>query len=287
MMTMMVLLLAVTVATAQRGQSQRGEDKLFSELNLTAEQQAQIKAIREEGRAEMKELRQQGSEQRPDRESMKKMRESAKEKVQAILTPEQRKKLDSLKAERKAALEAVDKKALKADLKAHTETKIKPVISAARARLDQVISAEDQAAIERLRPVFANKPGRKATRSGDKGKKPSEEERAANKAEAEQWKIDHATEIAELKALTAKYEADLKSMKDAMAPQREQWKKEKREIAARYLPEGAETSPGRPEKAKHKRGKAKPGKANQRKTGASSGEKEDWPRSSAFLLMKS
>lgn len=234
----------------------------------------------------MKELHQQNPEQRPDRESMKKMRESAQAKVEAILTPEQRQKLESIKTERKAAWEAVDKKAMKAELKAHTDTKIKPVIAAARARFDQVISAEDQAAIERLRPVFADKPGRKAMRNGKKGEKPGEEEKAANKAKVEQWKTDHATEIAELKELTTKYKSDLKSLQERMAPQREQWAKEKREIAAKYLPEGAGSSKGRQAKARHKMGKEKSDKAGRSKAENKGDEKEDWPRSSAFLLIK-
>jgi len=211
--------------------SNRG-DQLLSKLDLTAEQQAQIKAIKEEGRAQMKELRQQNPEQRPDRASMKKMRESAEAKIQAILTPEQRKKLETIKTERKAAWKSVDKEAMKADLKAHTETKIKPVIAAARARFNEVITAEDQAAIERLRPVFASKPANKGMRGGQarkQGEKPREGDRAARKATVEQWKTDHAAEIAELKALTAKYKSELKSLKETMAPQQEQWKKEKRE----------------------------------------------------------
>lgn len=284
MMTMMLLLLAVTVATAQRGQSNRGE-KLLAELDLTAEQQAQIEAIKEEGRAQMKELRQQNPEQRPDRASMKKMRESAEAKMQAILTPEQREKLATIKAERKAAWKSVDKEAMKADLKAHTETKIKPVIAAARARFDEVITTEDQAAIERLRPVFASKPVNKRMRGGQvrqQGEKPSEADRAARKATVEQWKTDHAAEIAELKALTAKYKAELTSLKETMAPQQEQWEKEKREIAARYLPEGGGSAKGRREKGK-------PGKAGRRKAetnGDKKGKTEDWPRTAAFLLMK-
>jgi len=284
-MTMMALLLAVTVATAQRGHGQRGQD-LMSELSLTTEQQEQIKAIKLESRTQAKEMREQNPDQRPDREAMKKMRDAVQAKVEAVLTPEQREKLTAIKAERKAAWETVDRKGLKAALKEHNETKVKPVISAARAQLDQFISAEDQAALNRLRPVFADKPKGKAprgrTRGKARGQKPSKEDKAAKKAAVETWKTDHATEIAELKALTKKYANDLQRIQERMKPQREQWAKEKRAIMSEYLPEQA--------KQKMKGGKdgARKGKGNRRGKGKQ-GEtaREDWPKGAAFLLMKS
>lgn len=291
MMTMMVLLMAVTVATAQRGQGHKA-DNYLSELDLSTEQQAQVKAIREESSSQMRQLREKNQDQRPDRAAMKKMREDAGAKIQAVLTPEQRKKLETLKAERKAAWKAVDKEAMKADLKAHTETKVKPVIAAARARFDQVISAEDQVAIERLRPVFASKPGRKETRTakdGKKGQKPGDEERSERKAKMEQWKTDHASEIAKLKALTTKYATDLKSLQTRMVPQQKQWAKEKREIAARYLPEGVSSAEGQRGKARLHKGKSKDGNADNSKTqrkGDKEGKENDWPRAAAFLLLK-
>lgn len=284
-MTMMALLLAVTVATAQRGHGQRGQD-LMSELSLTTEQQEQIKAIKLESRTQAKEVREQNPDQHPDREAMKKMRDATQAKVEAVLTPEQREKLTAIKAERKAAWETVDRKGMKAALKEHNETKVKPVISAARAQLDQFISAEDQAALNRLRPVFADKPKGKASRGRTRGKargeKPAKEDKAAKKAAVETWKTDHATEIAELKALTKKYADDLQRIQERMKPQREQWAKEKRAIMSEYLPEQAK------QKMKGRKDGARKGKSNRRGKGKQ-GEtaREDWPKDAAFLLMKS
>lgn len=290
MMTMMVLLLAVTIATAQRGQGHRA-NHLISELNLTAEQQAQIKAIKEEGRASMREMRTQNPDQRPNREAMKKMFEASQAKVEAVLTAEQRKKLAALKAERKASWEAVDKKGMVAALKEHQETKVKPVISAARSQMEQFISAEDKAALDRLRPVFAAKPKGKAGRRGGKGQarreKPSEADLTAKKAAMKTWKEDHAEEIAELKALTKKYAVDLKRIKERMAPQQEQWRKEKREIATSYLPEGAKNAKRKGKKgrkAKRAMGKRKGPQSGKEKQGKEA--REGWPQGAAFLLMK-
>jgi Spy/CpxP family protein refolding chaperone len=274
MMTMVVLLLTVTITTAQRGHRQ-GNNDFLSELKLTTEQQAQIKAIKQEGRAQMREIH----KQRPDYEAMKKMRKTSKAKVDAILTPEQRKQLIAAQAERKAIWKNVDKKAIQADLKAHNATRIEPVISAARAQFDQFISAEDKSSLDRLRPVFAAKPKGK-TRRG-KGKKPSEADVAAKKATMETWKTDHASEISELKAITKKYAADLERIQERMMPQRKQWAQEKRDIISRQQPEGAKKA----QDAKAKAYEKKAGKGL-RKSKENNKSREDWPRGAAFLLIK-
>ncbi|MEM1360007.1 MAG: hypothetical protein AAGF89_17500, partial [Bacteroidota bacterium] len=151
MMTIMALLLLATVAIAQPqrgGQGVRGAKGLpLAELDLSQEQKMQIKAIQQSNRAEMQTLRANSQDQRPDREAMKKIMEDTRTKIEAILTPEQKAKLATLKEERKDAWEAVDKEALKTDLKAHRE-ELKAVVQAARAQLDPFISPEDQAAIE-------------------------------------------------------------------------------------------------------------------------------------------
>jgi len=195
-----------------------------------------------------------------------------------------------MKAERKAAWKAVDKKGMKAALKTHHDTKVKPVISAARAQLDQFISAEDKATIERLRPIFEAKPkgkaGRRPGKGQAKGKKPSEADMAARKAAMKTWKEDHAEEIAELKVLTKKYAQDLKRIKKRLEPQHKQWGKEKRAIMDEYLPEGAS-------ERKHKGRKIREGKSAKSKRKGAEQEKEkpgrkghrDWPRGAAFLLM--
>lgn len=279
-MTTMALLLAVSLLTGQRGQGQRGGNDLLSELNLTAEQQAQIKAIKAESRAQTKALHQDNEGERPDRAAYQEARKATATKIEAVLTAEQRQQLETIKAERKAAYKAVDKKALKAELEAHTNDKVKPVISAARAQFNQFISAEDQATLTRLRPVFASLPKRKA--GTNLGQKPTEAETTAHKAAVQQWKADHATEIEALKALTTKYDADLKRLQERMAPQRQQWSAEKREIMAKYLPEGAADGRAR----KGRADKSRSDSARGAKKGDRSGKGSEWPRSRAFLLME-
>jgi Spy/CpxP family protein refolding chaperone len=302
MMTTLVLLLAITIVAAQPGHGKKGPQKpdLFSQLDLTAEQQEQIKTIKKEARAKTKASREQGREAKPDRTAMKQLREENKRAIEAILTPEQKEKLAKLTAERKAARESVDKEALKRDLKAHRETKIVPVIKAARGQLNQFVSADDQAAIDRLRKVFKEKPGSKMRgdkAAGTSGQRPTPEQIEARKAVAKAWREAHTEDIAELKALTTKYKADLERIQARLKPQTEAWAKEKREIIQSHLPEDAPQRDRLSQGRKHKKGKAqkhqdrKPGQV-EGKNGAGNkakktGRKGEWPKAASFLLMES
>jgi Spy/CpxP family protein refolding chaperone len=301
MMTTMVLLLAITIVAGQPGQGKRGQQKqnLYSQLDLSAEQQEQIKAIKIKAWAKAKAAKEQVRETRPDRSEMQKIREESKKAIEAVLTPEQKEKLAKMAADRKAAMESVDKKALKAELKAHHEDEVAPVIKAARGQLDQFISAEDQLAINRLREVFKDKPGAKKRgpkAAGVQGQRPNQEQIEARKAEAKAWTEAHAEDIAELKTLTTKYQEDLKRIQTRLQPQMEAWKKEKREIVRSHLPEDApqKANPGRDGKQKkermRKRGARKPGKAEgergQQKKAGRTGRKGGWPKAASFLLME-
>jgi Spy/CpxP family protein refolding chaperone len=301
MMTTMILLLAITIVAAQPGQGNRGTKKpdLFSQLDLTAEQKEQIKTIKMEARSKAKAAREQMRETKPDRSAMKKAREQNRQAIEAVLTPEQKEKLAKLTAERKAAWESVDKKALKQELQAHQEDKVAPVIKAARGQLNQFISAEDQLALDRLREVFKNKPGAKLRgnkAAGAKGQRPTPEQIETRKTEAKAWSEAHAEDLAELKVLTTKYQADLKRIQTRLQPQMEAWAKEKKEIVRTHLPEDAPQKAGHNRAEKRRKGKAQerddqePGKMKEKKGGKKKGEKGGrkgkWPKAAAFLLME-
>ncbi len=101
----------------QRGQRGQWGERMAQELNLTPEQQAQIRQIREaskqqmqsvltaEQRTQLETARQQG--QRPrlnlseqQRQQMQQIRESTKQKIEAVLTPEQRARAEQLRQQR-------------------------------------------------------------------------------------------------------------------------------------------------------------------------------------------
>lgn len=87
----------------QRGDREKFEqkmaDKLADKLNLTEEQRAQAEKIRKDGREKVKPL---FEEMKQIREKMDKLREDNMLEFEKILTPEQKSKLDEIKAERKA-----------------------------------------------------------------------------------------------------------------------------------------------------------------------------------------
>jgi len=286
-MTMTMLLLTVTVVTAQRSRGQRADD-LLNKLELSNEQWSKIKTVRDKNRARMQQLRGQNDDRQHDRSEKKQIRQEANVEIQAILTPEQRQQLKTLRTERKAAFKSVGKKAMKAELKEHSNAKIKPVITAARARFDQVLSAEDRAVIERLRPIFTDKPGRKTMREGVDNPQRNLKSRASDqtdrKATSDAWKKDHASEIAELKALTSRYAAELKSLRKRMLPQRKQWRAEKREIAARYLPERSFAPDSERRKARKHGAKRTEDHPD---SGSKQRKADGWPRRAAFLLIES
>ncbi|MEO0732686.1 MAG: hypothetical protein AAFZ52_07620 [Bacteroidota bacterium] len=225
----------------------RAEQRLpLEELDLSAEQKAELKTLRQDTRAKMQQLRTESAGQRPDRTSAQSILASSRQAMLDILTPEQRTQLESLIAERKAKLENVDKEALKADLKAH-RAEVKAVVRAARSQLDDFISTEDQAAIERLRGVMKTRP---------KG-------RGQDRAAQQEWRTTHEADLTELKTLTEEYANDIKRIREKLEPQVKEWKAEKREILESYFPDAPT---------------AKPNKRRQRTEKAQKG--------AAFLLMK-
>jgi Spy/CpxP family protein refolding chaperone len=82
-----------------RGHGRHGGDKFATELNLTAEQKAKLKSIREQQKAEMETLRKTGS---VTPEQRKTLHEKYKSQVEAVYTPGQKEQLNKLREEWKA-----------------------------------------------------------------------------------------------------------------------------------------------------------------------------------------
>ena len=254
-----LLVLSTALAFAQPG---RGQDKnVFSELNLTEQQQTTIAAIRKDSRDQMQALRQGG--ERPDRATMQKLRQDTRAKMEAVLTPEQRTQLAAQRAERKQQRKNVDREALRADLQAHRAEEVEPVLRAARGRLNELITAEDKVAIERLRGVYATRPARKAAGGRAAG---DDSARQAQREEAKQWREAHADDIAELQALTEKYRTEIDRVQERLQPNAEQWKAERRAIAEEHVGD------------KKRKG--------QRNNKGAKGENKGWQKAGAFLLLK-
>ena len=85
-----------------RGMEARQLEMLTQKLNLTADQQTQVKAIDEDARKQMMALRNDTSLSQDDRHAkMMNIRKSTQDKIRAILTDEQKTKYDAMQAEMK------------------------------------------------------------------------------------------------------------------------------------------------------------------------------------------
>lgn len=163
--------------------------RFAEELGLTDGQKAQIHALREQAKAEVERLK---SQEGPDakRAAWKEMRVRFSEQFQNILSPEQKAKLEALKAETKAKmaerksafekelglteLQKAEIARLKAEMKAEvTELKskgaldreaIRAEMQSFRAKLDSVLTAEQRAKIAEARK---SKHGKRSRRSAE------------------------------------------------------------------------------------------------------------------------
>ena len=95
-----------TAPAPQQGQAMQGPRRggdmtamLTRELNLTPDQQTQVKAINDDSRSQMMALRNDTSTPQADkRAKMMDIRKSSDEKIRALLTDEQKTKFDAMQA---------------------------------------------------------------------------------------------------------------------------------------------------------------------------------------------
>lgn len=273
--TTLLFLLVVTCTSAQPARHQaRGGHQILEELELTPEQSQQIKAIKQDARKQLAALRK--TDEGFDREAAKAIHEQSRQALDAVLTPAQKAQLETLKAERKAAWQAVDKEGLKAALEAYRTENIEPVLRASRGKLDAFISAEDQLEIERLRDVFATRPQHAGKHGKPNAVAPgkADAERTSKREAAKAWRTAHAEDIAALQALAQKYVKELERVEKVLAASRETWKSDMMAIKLEYLPEGVAG------KARGKR------KGHQVRKGGRASGKTDHPKAGAFLLLR-
>jgi len=109
---------ALVITTMQAQETRDGEHRdhqmmkrhhhgeAFKNLNLTPEQKSQFKSLNEEHRQQMAELRKNDNITVKEWNSKKEMlRKNYREKIQTLLTPEQKTQLEKEKLERKAKME--------------------------------------------------------------------------------------------------------------------------------------------------------------------------------------
>jgi Spy/CpxP family protein refolding chaperone len=88
--------------TDKKAERQAHMDKMAKELNLTADQQAQLKTIHQDAKQQAQAIKKDASlSADPKKAKMKELRADTKSKTDAILTPEQREKMAQMHANHK------------------------------------------------------------------------------------------------------------------------------------------------------------------------------------------
>lgn len=126
----------------QNGNSEKRKDNL-EKLNLSEDQKQRMKAINEEFKKEMEELKAQKFSEEVMREKRKAIINSRREKISSILTPEQRKQWEEMMDDRK------DK--VKADIKDKRSENLETIIKSLN------LTADQNAKFESMQAAFKTK----------------------------------------------------------------------------------------------------------------------------------
>lgn len=224
-------------------------DELKSELKITEEQDARLKALNQKFRKEMKALRTEEFEDLMGKKAaMGELKAAQKAAIGEILTDEQKailkenqqkKKLERKEIHKKR-MEGIDREGLKKEMKTYREENILPVLRVQRNKLEEKINAGDKVTIAGLRSKFSEmhkrregmKPGERGKHS--RGIKPGEGQmhsrgkRAFNESEKEEIKTLHS--------LVDKYNDEIDALYGEIESSQNKWKEEMRKIAGKYIP---------------------------------------------------
>lgn len=243
--TALMALVALWPATGMEAQPHRPHpaftliQELKDELQLSPEQEAQLKELEAETSAQRQAIHTGSYASEEERHSALRAASHAhKEELKAILTPEQQQILREKRREQREAHAQVDHKAMRQELHAYREKEILPVLRALRARLEAEIDPADQAAIAQLRQLMEQKKAALAAQHNPPHTRESKHE------QRDQWRQAHSAELDQLKALVNKYDAAMSALLEEVKPQHEQWMAAEQAIRSKYLPsQGAASVP--------------------------------------------
>lgn len=83
-----------------RREWRQGQEDMYQQLNLTTDQQAKVKALREDFQKQVQDLRSQNLSEDDRRTKMQTLRQQQRTQMDAILTPDQKTQLDKLRSQR-------------------------------------------------------------------------------------------------------------------------------------------------------------------------------------------
>ena len=181
----------------------------------------------------MQELRDKGDR---NREGMRALLADQKEKMESILTEEQRTQLEAMRPNNRPQLSEEERSELKAEIEAYRQNNIEPVLQQQRAKLEEKIAAENKALIEELR---AQQP--------EKGERPTDEQRQAMR--------EHQDDI---QYLLQTYGPDIRELFAEIKPQVDQWKTDLKAIHEQYRPEDVPDNDRPHQRKKERKGRSHP-----------------------------
>lgn len=255
-----LFLMIINVAQAQhRGHGIRSleiTEELKTELSLTDEQVVQLEALQAETREKGRAIRaHENADPQTRRDHAHASHKDMRGQLAEILTEEQMEQLKAYRRakmeERRALMEQVDKEGMRAEVKAYREANVKPVMDAQYAKLEALLSAEEQAQLADWRTQIAAekaklKAEREAARSArenEENTKPSTNGRRAgakpNRRGSKGGRVldQLPTVKAGLEEMVAKYDTQIAQLLAEVQPQAVQWKADTKAIRDKYIPE--------------------------------------------------
>lgn len=242
------LLIAAAQLTlvAQRGGHGFPIEQMKDSLELSQDQVKQLELIRAESRELMQALRQNETMDRDSmRAKMRALRADSREKVEAVLTPEQQTKLAAMRQERgpgfdrKRGVQRGDmkgksmdrRKRLKenqAEIRAYRAENVRPVLRAQRAKLDEKLSMADKEKISSLRASMEKK--REEMRLQRQSLRKQGEKPGPDALKELRETHRNSAEMQEARALAEKYHGEIQGLLAEVQDQRNQWRSDIREI---------------------------------------------------------
>jgi protein CpxP len=196
-------------------------EQMRQDLNLSDAQVAQIQAIHEQYRPERKALRDAEPKDPAIEAQRKQIREAEQAAVKAVLTPEQQKRYDELRAERHAGHHGHHDHMDSAQ-RQYFQDQVLPLLQSQRLKLEAAISAADKATVDRLRSELqVLRASRKAAQPREKTQRHTPPTDADRALMAEFHAKRHAI-MEEAAAIANRYAAQIQQLHEEIKPQLEQ-----------------------------------------------------------------
>ncbi len=269
-MSLCIMFATADLSAQKRGHHHHGKGKIHAELELTDAQKESIESLRKKMREEMTEIKSSDLSEEEKHEKFKALKERHKQEFEAVLTPEQKEKMEALHAKKKERHEKKwaektkrmeELKPMMEELKAYGKKNIQPAIQAQRDKLDKKMNRKDRKEVKRLKAVAMEaqeemvvemKKRKEAMENGEHPPRPHHGKKGHHgKRGHHGMKPPHKGEMMVMMTMMKKYGEDftkavemankygdeIDGLMKELEPKHEQWKKEMMQIKSKYISE--------------------------------------------------